>query len=178
MAEILFLLLRTLVVFSCALSICNCLQDAADNNGNFFTVSSFRYPESEVRPYDTRYIRVDLPPWFSSLNVAIESDVDITAKSISKISKSLLPVICFRDGSPPLPDASTNALQGLELGRFFNGSFERAQDSEIAQQCYPMQKNITLRLTNEQISPGAWYVGLFNGIGATRTQGKMVTLPL
>jgi hypothetical protein len=113
MAEILFLLLRTLVVFSCALSICNCLQDAADNNGNFFTVSSFRYPESEVRPYDTRYIRVDLPPWFSSLNVAIESDVDITAKSISKISKSLLPVICFRDGSPPLPDASTNALQGL-----------------------------------------------------------------
>ncbi|KAG7644464.1 NGX6/PGAP6/MYMK [Arabidopsis suecica] len=175
MAEILFLLLRTLVVFSCALSICNCLQDAAlDNNGNFFTVSSFRYPESEVRPYDTRYIRVDLPPWFSSLNVAIESDVDITAKSISKISKSLLPVICFRDGSPPLPDASTNALQGLELGRFFNGSFERAQDSEIAQQCYPMQKNITLRLTNEQISPGAWYVGLFNGIGATRTQGKMI----
>jgi hypothetical protein len=108
------------------------------------------------------------------LNVAIESDVDITAKSISKISKSLLPVICFRDGSPPLPDASTNALQGLELGRFFNGSFERAQDSEIAQQCYPMQKNITLRLTNEQISPGAWYVGLFNGIGATRTQGKMI----
>ncbi|KAK9743037.1 hypothetical protein RND81_03G212700 [Saponaria officinalis] len=31
-----------------------------------------------------------------------------------------------------------------------------------------------LKLTNEQISPGVWYVGVFNGIGATRTQGKMI----
>ncbi|XP_010518264.1 PREDICTED: uncharacterized protein LOC109124658 isoform X2 [Camelina sativa] len=179
MAEIWILSLRrTLVFFSWAVSICTCLQDSAEldssSNGSFFTVSSFRYPKSEVRPYDTRYIRVDLPPWFSSLNVAIESDVDINAKSISKMSRSLLPVICFRDGSPPLPDASTNAQKGLELGRFFNGSFEGAEDIEIAEQCYPMQKNISLRLTNEQISPGAWYVGLFNGIGATRTQGKMI----
>jgi hypothetical protein len=25
-----------------------------------------------------------------------------------------------------------------------------------------------------QISPGAWYFGLFNGVGPTRTQSKMV----
>ncbi|KAF8088311.1 hypothetical protein N665_0546s0039 [Sinapis alba] len=180
MAEISILSLTTLLFFffsfSWSLSFSDSLQDSSSyhNNGGFFTVSSFRYPKSQVRPYDTRYIRVDLPPWFSSLNVAIESDVDISAKSVSKISKSLLPVICFRDGSPPLPDASTNALKGLELGRLFNGSFERGQDIEVAEQCYPMQKNISLRLTNEQISPGAWYVGLFNGIGATRTQGKMI----
>ncbi|RID61390.1 hypothetical protein BRARA_E00544 [Brassica rapa] len=178
MAKIWIMGLTALVVFfSWAVSICDSLQDSVledDNNGSFFTVSSFRYPKSQVRPYDTRYIRVDLPPWFSSLNVAMESDVDISAKSVSKISKSLLPVICFRDGSPPLPDASTNALKGLELGRLFNGSFEGGQDIEIAEQCYPMQKNISLRLTNEQISPGAWYVGLFNGIGVTRTQGKMI----
>ncbi|CAF2303508.1 unnamed protein product [Brassica napus] len=203
MAEISILSLTTLLLFfSWSLSISNSLQDSVsyDKNGSFFTVSSFRYPKSQVRPYDTRYIRglfisfplillyfmvmiftselcfcaVDLPPWFSSLNVAIESDVDISAKSVSKISKSLLPVICFRDGSPPLPDASTNALKALELGQLFNGSFEGGQDIEIAEQCYPMQKNISLRLTNEQISPGAWYVGLFNGIGATRTQGKMI----
>ncbi|XP_013634190.1 PREDICTED: uncharacterized protein LOC106339871 [Brassica oleracea var. oleracea] len=177
MAEISILSLTTLmVVFSLSVSISNSLQDSVsdDSNVNFFTVSSFRYSKSQVRPYDTRYIRVDLPPWFSSLNVAIESDVDISAKSVSKISKSLLPVICFRDGSPPLPDASTNALKDLELGQLFNGSFEGGQDIEIAEKCYPMQKNISLRLTNEQISPGAWYVGLFNGIGATRTQGKMI----
>ncbi|CAN8286173.1 unnamed protein product [Cochlearia groenlandica] len=160
-------------IFTWYVSICNSIEDSGlDKNGSFFTVSSFRYPKSEVRPYDTRYIRVDLPPWFSSLNVAIESDVDMSAKSISKISKSLLPVICFRDGSPPLPDASPNGPQALR--RFFNGSFEGSEDIEIAEQCYPMQKNILLRLTNEQISPGAWYVGLFNGIGVTRTQGKMI----
>lgn len=39
----------------------------------------------------------------------------------------------------------------IELGRFFNGSFEGAEDIEIAEQCYPMQKNISLRLTNEQV---------------------------
>ncbi|XP_018479147.2 uncharacterized protein LOC108850055 isoform X1 [Raphanus sativus] len=180
MAEISIVSLTTLLLFfsfSRSLSVSGSLQDYVsddDNNGSFFTVSSFRYPKSQVSPYDTRYIRVDLPPWFSSLNVAIESDVDISAKSISKISKSLLPVICFRDGSPPLPDASTNALNSLELGRLFNGSFEVGQNIGIAEQCYPMQKNISLRLTNEQIPPGAWYVGLFNGIGATRTQGKMI----
>ncbi|XP_068478557.1 uncharacterized protein [Phaseolus vulgaris] len=37
-----------------------------------------------------------------------------------------------------------------------------------------MEKNITMKLTNEQISPGAWYIGLFNGIGAARTQSKMI----
>ncbi|KAL0379494.1 UNVERIFIED_CONTAM: hypothetical protein Sangu_0013700 [Sesamum angustifolium] len=37
-----------------------------------------------------------------------------------------------------------------------------------------MQKNIWLRLTNEQISPGTWYFGLFNGIGPMRTRSKMI----
>ncbi|KAG2380315.1 uncharacterized protein HKW66_Vig0170940 [Vigna angularis] len=37
-----------------------------------------------------------------------------------------------------------------------------------------MEKNITMKLTNEQISPGAWYIGLFNGIGAARTQSRMI----
>ncbi|KAJ0259134.1 hypothetical protein HA466_0055280 [Hirschfeldia incana] len=178
MAEISMSLTTIFIVFfSWSLSISTSLQNSVpddDSNGSFFTVSSFRYPKSHVSPYDTRYIRVDLPPWFSSLNVAIESELDISAKSVSKISKSLLPVICFREGSPPLPDVSTNALKNLDVGRLFNGSFEGGQDIEIAEQCYPMQKNISLRLTNEQISPGAWYVGLFNGIGATRTQGKMI----
>ncbi|KAL6128677.1 hypothetical protein ACLB2K_072032 [Fragaria x ananassa] len=37
-----------------------------------------------------------------------------------------------------------------------------------------MQKNFTVKLTNEQISPGVWYLGLFNGIGPARTQSKMI----
>ncbi|KDP28600.1 hypothetical protein JCGZ_14371 [Jatropha curcas] len=138
---------------------------------NSFTVSSFRYPESEVKPYDLRYIRVDLPPWFSSLSIAVESDVDLDAKSISKVPKSTLPMICFRDGSPPLPDVLNISL--VELGPVSNSSFEALHGPENVQ-CYPMQKNIMVKLTNEQISPGVWYLGLFNGIGPTRTQSKMI----
>ncbi|EEF50558.1 conserved hypothetical protein [Ricinus communis] len=116
---------------------------------NTFTVSSFRYPKSVVKPYDLRYIRVDLPPWFSSMSIAVESDVDLDAKSISKVPKSTLPMICFRDGSPPLPDVLNSSA--IELGNF--------HCSHVA------LKNI---------SPGVWYLGLFNGIGATRTQSKMI----
>lgn len=113
MAKISILGLTALLVFfSWAVSICDSLQESVideDNSGSFFTVSSFRYPKSQVRPYDTRYIRgtvhldsnsvslrfqiiirdlilncviccvVDLPPWFSSLNVAMESDVGIVS---------------------------------------------------------------------------------------------------
>ncbi|KAJ8900609.1 hypothetical protein K2173_025386 [Erythroxylum novogranatense] len=140
---------------------------------NTFTVSSFRYPQTEVKPYDLRYIRVDLPPWFSSVYVAVESDVDLDEKSISKVPKSQLPVICFRDGSPPLPDVLNSSSIQLGLFPLSNGSFPEFRGSQNVQ-CYPMQKNLTLKLTNEQISPGVWYLGLFNGIGPTRTQSKMI----
>lgn len=127
MAEISIVSLTTVLFFffffSRSLSVSGSLQDYVsddDNNGSFFTVSSFRYPKSQVSPYDTRYIRglsvpsyqqlpllfllyligwflmvmselcfflytVDLPPWFSSLNVAIESDVDIVSSSYALI---------------------------------------------------------------------------------------------
>ena len=101
----------------------------------------------------------------------------------------------------------------------FNSSFEGIQALHSSEQCYPMRKNFTISLTNEQvylrcfvydnafiiwifdlfefrfalhfyfliprtltqkllvqISPGVWYFGLFNGIGATRTQSKMVNM--
>ncbi|KAI9109903.1 hypothetical protein K1719_018944 [Acacia pycnantha] len=96
------------------------------------------------------------------------SDVDLDASTAEKVSKSILPIICFRDGSPPLPDAlntsvkdpASSGVNGLDV-----------------EQCFPMQKNISLKLTNEQISPGTWYTGLFNGIGAIgaiSTQSKMI----
>ncbi|KAK4418605.1 hypothetical protein Salat_2273300 [Sesamum alatum] len=44
----------------------------------------------------------------------------------------------------------------------------------MLKKCYPMQKNIWLKMTNDQISPGTWYFGLFNGIGPMRTRSKMI----
>ncbi|KAJ6972367.1 hypothetical protein D5086_025934 [Populus alba] len=165
-----FTILARLFVF---FSLLFCCSHSANQLGpyNTFTVSSFSYPTTNVRPFDLRYIRVDLPAWFSSVSISVQSDVDLDAKSISKVPKSTLPLICIRDGSPPLPDVLNSSL--IELGSFSNGSFQRIQGPQNVQ-CYPMQRNITATLTNEQISPGVWYLGLFNGIGPTRTQSKMI----
>ncbi|XP_030468253.1 uncharacterized protein LOC115686957 [Syzygium oleosum] len=151
-----------------------CCASLDNGDANTFTVSSFSYPETRLRPYDLRYIRVDLPPWFSSLSITLESDVDLGIESIEQVPKSTLPMICFRDGSPPLPDVSNTSVNGLVLGSLSNQSVERIQGLQNVEQCFPMQKNITIRLTNEQISSGVWYYGLFNGVGAVRTQSKMI----
>ncbi|KAL9435145.1 hypothetical protein AB3S75_021415 [Citrus x aurantiifolia] len=139
-----------------------------------FSISSFRYPETRLRPFDSRYFRVDLPPWFSSLSIVLESDVDLDARSIAKVPESALPLICLRDGSLPLPQVTNAFVKGLVLGSFSNGSSNEFEDIQNEEQCYPMQKNISVKLTNEQISPGAWYLGFFNGVGAIRTQSKMI----
>ncbi|XP_074263343.1 uncharacterized protein LOC141586110 isoform X2 [Silene latifolia] len=118
---------------------------------------------------------VDLPPWFSSLSLALESDVDLTPREVEKISKEKLPLVCFRDGSLPLPDFPKNAVDHLDLSYFSNETVRTIEGREDAERCYPLQKQIFLKLTNEQITPGVWFVGVFNGVGAMRTQAKMVS---
>ncbi|KAF5188369.1 transmembrane protein-like protein [Thalictrum thalictroides] len=83
------------------------------NDNNIpITLSSFHYSKSTLGPYSWRYIRVDLPPGFASMSMNLESDVDIDTGTVKKLPKSKLPIICFRDGGPPLPDASNIALTG------------------------------------------------------------------
>ncbi|CAI0424880.1 unnamed protein product [Linum tenue] len=135
------------------------------------TVSSLRYPQTRVKPYDLRYIRVELPPWFSSVSIALVSDVDVDAGSKAISSKSTTPILCLRDGSPPLPDVLNSSL--IELGPLSSAAFEKIQGSQNVD-CFLMQKNLTLMVTNEQVPPGVWYLGVFNGIGPTRTQSKMI----
>ncbi|XP_044493880.1 uncharacterized protein LOC123217147 isoform X2 [Mangifera indica] len=158
-----YLILSLLLIFSSSTSRCYT-----------FSVSSFRYPETRLKPFDSRYIRFDLPPWFSSLSIQLESNVDLDIKRIAKVPLSALPLICLRDGSLPLPDVSETTLNGLVLGALSNGSSKGLQNLENVEQCFPMQKNISVKLTNEQIPSGVWYLGLFNGVGDTRTQSKMI----
>lgn len=149
----------------------------ADDGGalnNSFILSSFTYAKTALRPYEWRYIRVTLPPEFCSLSISLESDTDIDLGQAKKASVSTLPMICLREGSPPLPDVYNISQTGLVLDAISNGSFGGAEGLQIVEQCYPMQKFIALRLTNEQIAPGTWYFGLFNGIGPLRTQSKMI----
>ncbi|XP_054782819.1 uncharacterized protein LOC129290138 isoform X1 [Prosopis cineraria] len=156
------LILILLALFSSPLGIL-CADELI--TGNTFTVSSFSYPHTTLRPFDLRYIRVDLPPWFSAVSISLNSDVDLDASTVERVSKSILPIICFRDGSPPLPDALNTSLKDLAIS---------GMNGLDVEQCFPMQRNITVKLTNEQISPGIWYIGLFNGIGARSTQSKMI----
>ncbi|EXC35101.1 hypothetical protein L484_021463 [Morus notabilis] len=144
---------------------------------NSFTISSFSYPPTTLRAFELRYIRVELPPWFSSMSLVMHSDVDLGNVNIEKVPKSKLPIICFRGGSPPLPDVNGSPKDSGSsvLVPAFNSSFEGIQALHNGEQCYPMHKNFTVNLTNEQISFGVWYFGLFNGIGPTRTQSKMIS---
>ncbi|XP_016487526.1 uncharacterized protein LOC107807618 isoform X1 [Nicotiana tabacum] len=143
-----------------------------DGRHNSVTLSSFTYATTLLKPYEWRYISVDLPPWFSSVTIDLESNVGLNLKSIGKVST--LPMICFREGSPPLPDVYNTSLTGLVIDHISNSSFGGSRDLQIVEKCYPMQRSIFLTLTNEQISPGIWYFGLFNGIGPIRTQSKMI----
>ncbi|KAH1199777.1 Transmembrane protein 8B [Glycine max] len=130
------LVLSVLVLFSCSF----CLFSANDEVGT---------------GEDT--LRLGSGP----LICAISEDVS----RIERVPMSTLPIICFRDGSPPLPDALNTSLKDSATSVINDLDVER---------CFPMQKNITMKLTNNQISPGVWYIGLFNGIGPTRTQSKMI----
>ncbi|KAJ0779384.1 putative EGF-like domain-containing protein [Helianthus annuus] len=139
-----------------------------------FTISSFTYTKTFIRPYDWRYIGVDLPTSFSSMTIALESDVHLDKDHVQQADIYNLPMICVREGSPPLPDAYNASITGLVLDPISNESLG-TQSLQFAEKCYPMQKYILLRLTNEQISPGVWYFGLFNGIESTTTQSKMIS---
>ncbi|XP_010255280.1 PREDICTED: uncharacterized protein LOC104596010 isoform X2 [Nelumbo nucifera] len=154
--------LRLLVFTSCFLLSCSSYDEQGTNNS--FTVSAFTYSDIRLKPYDWRYIRVDLPHWFASLSISLKSDVNF--------DKSMIPMICLRDGSPPLPDATNTSLKASDL--FSNGSVGGLQNLSNVEHCHLLQKNMMVKLTNEQISPGVWYVGLFNGIGPVRTQSKMI----
>ncbi|KAI3843155.1 hypothetical protein MKX03_008546 [Papaver bracteatum] len=143
-----------------------------DDESKPYIISSLSYPESKLKPYDWNYIRVDLPTWFSSMCLSIQSDVD--NNTIKHLPKSELPMICFRDGSPPIPDVTEDSLKELVLGPLTNNSFGGIRDLQDGERCHLLQKNIMLSLTNEQITPGVFYIGLFNGIGPIRTQGKMI----
>lgn len=115
-----------------------------------------------------------MPPWFSSLSISLNSDVDLDITKARKIPKRALPIICFREGSPPLPDASNTSIIDSGLAPLTNVSIEGIQGHQNLELCYPMQRYIEVKLTNEQIPPGVWYFGLFNGIGSSRTQSKMI----
>ncbi|KAE9445563.1 hypothetical protein C3L33_22540, partial [Rhododendron williamsianum] len=152
-----YLNLLLILVFTYLRTQCSSYEVESGGSYNSFTVSSFSYSKTQLKPFEWRYIRVDLPPWFSSMSVALESDVELNPDSIKDVPTSRLPMICLREGSPPLPDAYNSSLTGLVFNPLSNGSFGDIQGFQNAELCYPMQKNVSLKLTNEQINRGPAY---------------------
>ncbi|CAL9086719.1 unnamed protein product [Musa textilis] len=137
-------------------------------------VSSFSRHKVWLGPYDWTYLRVELPPWFSSVAINFVSNVNVDKEQTKQHPKSNLPLVCFRGGSPPIPDVSGIHLDD-SLSKFvLSGSFGGASNLSVIDQCIPFQKNLSVTLTNELISPGIWYFGFFNGLGPARTQSKMI----
>ncbi|XP_073028873.1 uncharacterized protein [Primulina eburnea] len=163
--------LNICLAFIGCLHMCNSQESGQVNT---YTISSFAYAQTFLKPYDWRYLRVELPPRFSSMSLALESDVDLDLSEIKNATASSMPMLCFREGSPPLPDVYNTTLTSLVIDYISNNSFVGNQSLQNFENCYPMQKNIQLIVTNEQISSGTWYFGLFNGIGPVRTQSKMI----
>ncbi|KAK8935764.1 hypothetical protein KSP39_PZI013286 [Platanthera zijinensis] len=86
----------------------------------------------------------------------------------------MLPVICFNQGRPALPDVSDTYLDSLLSNFIANGTFDGTQYLLDLEQCIPFQKNLTITSTKDQVSPGIWYIGFFNGLGPERTQSRMI----
>ncbi|KAJ1693394.1 hypothetical protein LUZ63_010092 [Rhynchospora breviuscula] len=137
--------------------------------------SSYSQHDLWLRPYEWTYLRVELPLWFSSVTMNFLSDTNIDREEMQGLSKSELPVLCLKDGNPLIPDLSDTYLNSLLMSFRTNGSVFGVNNSSHLEQCVPFQTNLTVVLTREQISPGVWYVGYFNGLGPERTQSKMIS---
>ncbi|KAF9615313.1 hypothetical protein IFM89_022729 [Coptis chinensis] len=169
-----YILKHIIIIILCFLIILP-ISFSASNELNMhdpITLSSFHYVETTLKPYEWRYIRVDLPESFSSISINLKSDVDIDKGSVRKIPKSKMPVICLRNGGLPIPDVLDISLTVLSSSS--NESIGGSEVLQLVEQCHPLQKTIMLMMTNEQISSGVWYIGLFNGIGSARTQSRMI----
>ncbi|XP_065636777.1 uncharacterized protein LOC112010907 [Quercus suber] len=94
---------------------------------------------------------------------------------IDKYPKMKLPIICFHFGGPPLPDVSNTAIEDLVLNDLPSGSVGDIQNLQNEERCYPLQEMMTFKLSSLQITPGVYYIGLFNGFGPIRTQSKMIS---
>ncbi|PON62914.1 hypothetical protein PanWU01x14_135900 [Parasponia andersonii] len=71
-------------------------------------------------------------------------------ENLKKHSKERLPIICFRDGGPPLPDFSRASLRGLVINHY-NVSAGNVQYLQTGDKCYPLQKRLTFKMPYGQV---------------------------
>ncbi|KAF0898818.1 hypothetical protein E2562_011890, partial [Oryza meyeriana var. granulata] len=137
-------------------------------------VASYGQPRLWLKPYDWSYLRVELPASFSSVTMDFAADTDIQRVHLKDLPRRELAIICLMNSNPPIPDISDSFLDSLLSNFLVVGTFGSTNNQSNLAQCIPFQKNTTIVLRNDQISPGIWYIGYFNGLGPARTQSKMI----
>uniref|UniRef100_A0ACD5TP34 Uncharacterized protein n=1 Tax=Avena sativa TaxID=4498 RepID=A0ACD5TP34_AVESA len=138
-------------------------------------LSNYGQSRLSLKPYDWSYLRVDLPASFSSITMNFATNRDIPREHLRDLPRSDIAIICLMIANPPIPDISDYYLDNLLSNFLAVGSFGDMNNHSNLAQCIPFQKNTTIVLTNDQISPGVWYIGYFNGLGSARTQSKMIS---
>jgi hypothetical protein len=76
-------------------------------------VASYGQGRLWLKPYDWTYLRVELPPSFSSVTMDFATDMDIQREHMKRIPKSELAIICLMNSNPPIPDISESYLDSL-----------------------------------------------------------------
>ncbi|KAG0549352.1 hypothetical protein BDA96_01G248300 [Sorghum bicolor] len=145
--------------------------------GEAVVVASYGEGRLSLKPYDWTYLRVEFPPSFSSVTMDFAADIDLHREHLKGIPRSELAIICLMNSNPPIPDISDSYLDNLLSNSLPAGPFGNSNiiNQPNLVQCIPFQKNTTVVLTNDQISPGVWYIGYFHGLGPARTQSKMIS---
>ncbi|CAL1375286.1 unnamed protein product [Linum trigynum] len=123
----------------------------------------------ELHPYDWSYMRVELPSSYSLASISVQSSIYDEANGTSSRKRERLPLMCLRNGGPPIPDVSRFAVNGLVLTRPSEG---RTYVQDHDDQCYPLRQNMSFILTYDKVPPGTYYLGFFNGLGLSRNQAK------
>ncbi|KAM4086757.1 hypothetical protein ACJW30_10G126200 [Castanea mollissima] len=160
----------------CLLALSSSSPSFGASSEQIVTNMSYVISATNLKPYDWRYSKVELPPppFYASASIELSSNVNLNLEHIDKYPKMKLPIICFHFGGPPLPDVSNTAIEDLVLNDLPSGSVGDIQNLQNEEQCYPLQEMMTFKLSSLQITPGVYYIGLFNGFGPIRTQSKMI----
>ncbi|XP_031482282.1 uncharacterized protein LOC116252268 isoform X3 [Nymphaea colorata] len=133
-------------------------EDASGFGGpNTVIISSVYYPQMQLKPFQWNYIRVELPAWFSSISLGLETNLHIDIEELRGLPMSKLPLICYQNGRPPLPDAPSSDLNPGALDLFHEEAIVNGLNKSGMEHCFFFQRDMVVTLTNEQIIRGLTY---------------------
>ncbi|KAG0588436.1 hypothetical protein KC19_2G242600 [Ceratodon purpureus] len=136
-----------------------------DTNSSSRVLVALNYPSIQIGPYSWRYFRVEVPQAFAELSILLTRKW--TGEHIGNL-EAKVPMVCFRFGSPPLPESVLESPQAAAIAA------GKSENLSGTGKCAWFHGNTSVSLTNMQILAGVWYVGVFSDPRPSRFQSKMI----